>query len=175
MGLLGKLFGPRNPTAHWRARPELVPELDFDRFTFCGVSFGAPMDSFEMLGPAENAQAILNGGYSYPDLGIRLEGHEGGFDHVALWLHPDGHPYRGRFSRGGLPLELSYETRQDEVERVFGPPTERKVTRWNDLDEVRLTYHFPTVAIAFDFDEEGGLEEVWMSVRDAEEEGSQAD
>jgi hypothetical protein len=162
MGLLARLFGPRNLTAHWRARPELVPELDFDRLTFCGVSFGAPMDSFEMLGPAGNPRAILQGSYSFPEQGIRLEAHEGGFDHVDVYLDLEGASFKGRFSRGGLPLELTHETGPVEIIGIFGEPDERTTNDWGDY----LVYIRDRALIGFSHDEDGRLEQVMLSVDD---------
>lgn len=131
MPLLDDKSLTQDRTREWVAEPGLVPALDLDRHTLCGVALGEPFERLRGLGAAEGGTFGADGDYAYFSRGLRVELSKGRCETFQLYLvGEEGFvPFIGRCVHQGRDVSLDGLVTESELTARFGPPY------WRDEDE----------------------------------------
>ena len=138
MQFLRSLFRSPNPTTEWKEDPSVPVVLDLDRHRLSGSGIRDPLAGLSFLGPATASGSIL----SFPRKGIMVGFANGRITSFAAYVSASAEEEVERFCGGfhyqGRRLDLSQETTEEEILRLFGPPYWRD----QDAEEVIIFYEF---------------------------------
>lgn len=128
----------KDPTSSWAPPPGGKLRLVLPEGRLDGVALGSPWQALEPFGKPGNKRPLDKGTLLYKERGLVLEVEEGVFEYLGLVFRDElkegFSPCAALLDTASGTIELSADTRADELERLLGPPV--KVDR-DDDEEVR--------------------------------------
>lgn len=131
MPLLDDKSLAQDRTQEWVAEPGLVPRLDLDRHSLCGVALGERFEQLHGLGAAQGGSFGGDGDYAWYTRGLHVEVARGRCAAFRIYfVEEEGYlPFAGECVFQGRALALSALTTESDFISRFGAPY------WRDEDE----------------------------------------